>query len=50
MKVEAAPNLGDVNNNVSMQMDSSSPDEKALAYWAQYLGYELYSRAGKSFV
>ena len=29
-----------------VQMDSSSPDEKALSYFAQYMGFELFERAG----
>eukprot|EP00466_Bigelowiella_natans_P009003 jgi/Bigna1/87603/estExt_fgenesh1_pg.C_220081 len=37
--------LTDAYRNVPLQLDSSSPDEKALVYFAQYMGYEVYHRA-----
>jgi magnesium-transporting ATPase (P-type) len=44
---EATYDLTDVSTPAFMQMDSSSPDEKALGYFAQYLGYEIFSRQAK---
>lgn len=36
----------DPNNDLQLEMQSSSPDETALAYFAQFAGFELYSRQG----
>jgi magnesium-transporting ATPase (P-type) len=50
-KSSAAPagpryDLSNPCTNAVMALDSSSPDEKALCYFAQYLGFELFARAG----
>jgi len=42
---EQSVDLSDPRNGVKMQMDSSSPDEKALAFFAQLMGFELYNRS-----
>lgn len=43
---EGAVDLKDPNSSVTMTMDSSSPDEKALTHFAQFMGYELFARVG----
>jgi len=36
--------LTNPKSKVDLQLDSSSPDEKALVYFAQYMGFEIFKR------
>lgn len=43
---ERKMDLSDPRTPVDIAMDSSSPDDKALAHFAQFMGFELFSRSG----
>lgn len=45
-QVPPGVDLDNPNNGITLTLRSSSPDETALAYFAQFCGFEIYSRQG----